>query len=231
MTITEFPSRSTRRPGRRRRPAPLLLRRQRHRRSRRPVVTADLALHALMRDGDLFKVGRSHYLVAPVSAELLSTLIEAQGVSEDAEDNGDLEASVESPAGDDRESDGLDDANMGQGAECTLGWAEEGSQMTLGCSAYEDEPELGWRNTGSQLPLRDRVTPWWVGFLEGDGDCDREHTLGWSNAHIDQLHLTAGLEGDPLDKGEFDPCDLGEPDHDDDGVDGDGGTDFSGGAI
>src|ERR1051325_8766298 len=200
MSITE-----TRRPARRsrrRRLSPLALRKQHRRRSHKTVITADVALHALMSDGDLFKIGRHHYLVAPVPAQLLDILIEAMGRTEDAEDNGDTEPSIGSyPATglhlavDDLEGD------EGDGTEGSLGWANEGSQERLHTnpSGEEDEPELGWSNTGGQLNLSEGYTQ--GDLREGDDNCDDED---------------GDPSGDPLDRGEFDPLDLGEHDDCDD---------------
>jgi hypothetical protein len=181
------------------------LRRHRRRVTGR-VITADVALFELMRDGDVYQVGGQRYLVAPISADLLERLMIAANTTEDHEPNGDDEPSVGHD--EDRESDGIDDERFG--GDAALGWANEGSQEHLHAAiGGEGEPDLGWANTGSQLDL---AAGYERGSIrESDGDCDAEDD---------------DPGGDVLDRGEFDPCDLGEPDHDDDGVDADGGTGF-----
>src|SRR3954471_24856626 len=68
--------------------------RRRRRRVTGRVITADVALFELMRDGDVYQVGGQRYLVAPISADLLGRLTIAAGSTEDHEPNGDLEPSV-----------------------------------------------------------------------------------------------------------------------------------------
>lgn len=80
-----------------------------------PPVTADVALHDVMQNADLFRVGRSTYLVAPVSARVIGRLAEAMGATEDAEDllgwqNQGSQAKLVLNAGGDRESDNDCDA-------------------------------------------------------------------------------------------------------------------------
>jgi hypothetical protein len=50
-----------------------------------PSVSPELALFHIMRDGDVFRIGRRHYLVAPIDAEQLEALIAAAGSCEDME--------------------------------------------------------------------------------------------------------------------------------------------------
>jgi hypothetical protein len=71
-------------------------------------VSADLALHALMQDGEIFEVGHGRYLVAPVNDELIEILIVALAATEDDEHNGDIEPSIGTEL--DLESDGDCDA-------------------------------------------------------------------------------------------------------------------------
>jgi hypothetical protein len=188
-------------PARRPRPAPRRRRIDPARQSGRaklryPLVTADLALHNLMEDADLYRVGRSIYLVAPVDARIVDTLIAAMGSTEDDED-GDPGGGNADDAGF-GELDNCDDepsTGSWDDLEHDGGWQNEGSQLSLHCSPYggcDAEPDLGWSNTGSQLKL--------VTADEGDGDCDREDD---------------DPGGDPLDKGELDPCDEGEPEESD----------------
>lgn len=150
----------------------------RRRRSRRVETTADLALHVLMREADLFNVGGKMFLVAPVSAAIVDRVVEAMGASEDAEPDVDDEPSIASYI-------------FGEGLSDLEGenWPEEISQAHLSGSDKESDEQLGWANQGSQLLLH--------AGLEGDGDCDAEDD---------------DPGGDDLDHGEFDPCDLGEPD-------------------
>src|ERR1043165_383691 len=117
MTDTTMPTepRRPRGPARSRRPIPQ--RRRRHIRveriSVRPseaVCTADDALSAVMESGEIFKVGRRYYLVAPVCEKVLERLIIAAGRTEDNEENGDREPNT----GDDEP----DEDN-----EPTLGWS------------------------------------------------------------------------------------------------------------
>ncbi|HEX3860386.1 MAG TPA: hypothetical protein VHY35_01685 [Stellaceae bacterium] len=77
-----------------------------------PLVNASEALHLIMADGDVFLVGRQRYLVAPITQDMLDTLIQASAIGEDDEadaddePNGDFESSLGTVG--DRESDGLD---------------------------------------------------------------------------------------------------------------------------
>jgi hypothetical protein len=57
-----------------------------------------------MENGEIFKVGRRYYLVAPVCEKVLERLIIAAGRTEDNEENGDLEPNT----GDDEPSLGAD---------------------------------------------------------------------------------------------------------------------------
>jgi len=150
--------------------------------------------NGVMQEADIYKVRRHHYLVAPISAELLKTLIVAAGATEDEEeDNEDLGAEdVGEPSlgqtDDDRESDGLgDDSWYGRG-EAALGWANEGSQLSLGVpQADEAEPALGWANEGPQFRPATGYSGGETG--ESDGDYDAEDD---------------DPGGDPLDLGEAD---------------------------
>ncbi len=151
-------------------------------------MTADLALHDLMRDGDVIEVGRRRYLVAQVNDAVVDRLILASAVNED--DEPDEDAGVEDEQF--GEFDNSDDEPE-EDDEPALGWANEGSQSNLAAgyetAGDEGEPDLGWANTGPQLRL--------VSADEGDGDCDREDDdPGGGNVE---------------DGGELDPCDLGEP--------------------
>lgn len=148
---------------------PSALQQRRRRRSTTHQVSPEAALHALMCDGDLYRVRGRHYLVAPVDRDLLELLIRAQGAVEDAEGNGDDEPSLGTE--DDRESDGIDDDF--RTGDMALGWAAEGSQAHLTGNSDESELELAWQNTGSQLRLA--VQAGWSDVnAEGDGNCDAE---------------------------------------------------------
>jgi hypothetical protein len=64
-------------------------------------ASADLALHALMQNGEIVEVGHGRYLVAPLNDELIETLIVASALTEDEEpdgnddeSNGDMEPSI-----------------------------------------------------------------------------------------------------------------------------------------
>src|SRR6478609_3986990 len=112
---TTLEPRRPRRPARSRRPIPQ--RRRRHIRVERisiqpseVVCTADDALSALMESGEIFKVGRRYYMVAPVCEKVLERLIIAAGRTEDDEANGDLEPNTG--------EDEPDEDN-----EPTLGWS------------------------------------------------------------------------------------------------------------
>jgi hypothetical protein len=191
-----------RRAGKRRTPRPSDPRRRRVdlRRRRRRVtgrtISADLVLHQLVRDGDVYEVGRRRYLVAPLDQAMLDALIIAAGITEDDEPNGDLEPSL--GAQDELESDGLEDERYG--GDVALGWQNEGSQehLTYALGGDETEPELGWTDTGSQLRLA--VDDGWGRMnMEGDGDCDQEDN--------GDMEPSVGAHDDR----EHDPCDLGEP--------------------
>jgi hypothetical protein len=150
------PRRSRRTPARWRNRRRLLLPRRKV--NRAPLPLADAALHVLMNDADIYKIGRRHYLVAEVSNELMDTLMAAAGATEDDEPNGDLEPSIPSHSvyTDDLEGDELEDSNgVGgvAGRESALGWANEGNQARLTGADHEDEPSLGWVNTGPQKRL------------------------------------------------------------------------------
>jgi hypothetical protein len=138
-----------------------------------------------MQEGDIFKIGRRHYFVAPLSAELVDVLIQAAGATEDdEEDNQDLGADdIGEPSlgeGDeDLENDGLDDMVLGNtkfhasGGETALGWTNEGSQQSLGVPQNDEaESSLGWNNNGMHLQLR---AGYQHGMIrESDGNCDDE---------------------------------------------------------
>jgi hypothetical protein len=120
------------------------------------VPYADGALNALMQEADIFKVGRRRYLVAPLTPELVDTLIMAAGATEDDEED--------DPGGEtghegfgrtvDDEEDDPGGGNVEDEGEAALGWANEGSQEHLGVpQADEAEPSLGWADTGTQLRL------------------------------------------------------------------------------
>jgi hypothetical protein len=186
-TRSRRPTRSRKAPARWRRHQRLLIPRGRL----RPVPLADVALHELMQSGDIYKIGRSHYLVAPIDAELLETLIVAAGATEDDEPSlagghpgrdalpdGELGADDEGEpslgqSGADLEADGIEDGDFSGRGEGTLGWTNEGSQLSLGVPQEDEaEPELGWNNGGMHLQL---VAGYEGGSIrESDGDCDRE---------------------------------------------------------
>lgn len=94
-TLPPSPNRLARRARSRKAPARWGRRRRllipRRRVARVSIPLADLALHELMQDGDIYKIGRTHYLVAPISAALFDALIAAAGATEDEEDGGDAE--------------------------------------------------------------------------------------------------------------------------------------------
>jgi hypothetical protein len=176
MTIadTTTPTRS-RRPARSRK-APT---RWRHRRRLiiprgrlRSVPLADIALHLLMDCGDIYKVGRTHYLVAPLDADLLETLIIAAGSTEDDEkDDEDLGADDEGEpslgqTGADLEGDGLEDLYQGEMAliSDTLDQSRQSGESD------EAESSLGWANTGPQLNLAAGYS--WGMVREGGDDED-----------------------------------------------------------
>ena len=86
----------------------------------RSVPLADIALHELMVEGDIYTIGRRRYLVAPVDAGLLETLIIAAGSTEDDEPSvagwqdgslvaGDLENDELEFEGEELEGDPLDE--------------------------------------------------------------------------------------------------------------------------
>jgi hypothetical protein len=173
----------------------------------RHVPLADIALHELMRDGDVYKIGRGHYLVAPISRDVLETLIIAAGSTEDDEPSlvgggqTECDALVDGELGaddagepslgggdEDLEGDGLYDDAFG--GDMSLGWANEGSQEHLSGRADEDEPSLGWTDIGTQLFLAAGYSGGMI--RESDGDCDDEP--------------------EPV---EYDPCDFGEPENED----------------
>jgi hypothetical protein len=115
-TLDHVPTRrSGKRRGEPRKPALTGSRRRRVdlRRRRRRVtgrtISADMALFELMRDADVYQVGRQRYLVAPISADLLERLMIASAATEDDEPNGDEEPSIGRPVDEEGESDGLDD--------------------------------------------------------------------------------------------------------------------------
>ncbi len=156
MTIadTTTPTRS-RRPQRTRRravqprPRHRLLFFPRHRAtSRLRVPQADSALNFLMQEADIFRIGRRDYLVAPLCYELVEILIIAAGATEDDEENGDLEPSIEP----------------------STGYAGEDLELAPGDD--DGEPSLGWADTGPQL----RLTAGYHGGsdVESDGNCDDE---------------------------------------------------------
>jgi len=111
------------------------------------VPLADAALHLLMQEADIYKIGRNHYLVALVWPELLDTLIVAAAATEDDEENfegdglelaiGDTLISGESDGDCDDEEDnedlGIDDEphdEPWQDMEPSLGWSD-GPQFRL----------------------------------------------------------------------------------------------------
>ncbi len=144
-----------------------------------PTMTADLALHDLMRDGDVIEVGRRRYLVAQVNDAVVDRLILASAINEDDEPESDA---------------GVEDAGFGEFDNCddepSVGSYEQGVGLTdLELDEGDgSEPDLGWANTGPQLRL--------VSADEGDGDCDREDDdPGGGN-------VEDGGELDPCDLGE-----------------------------
>jgi hypothetical protein len=164
------------RPARRRRR--LLISRRRAIGRIRVPYAAD-ALNAVMQEGDIYKIGQRHYLVAPICAELLETLIVAAGAGEDDEpDNDDLGVDDDGEpslgqTGADLESDGLDDEALNGRGEAALGWVNEGNQLNLGVpQADEAEPSLGWANEVPQFRLAAGYS--WGDAGESDGDCDAE---------------------------------------------------------
>ncbi len=58
------------------------------------MISANTALHYLVRDGDVFAVGRRRYLVAAVDADSLETLIVAASSTDD-DDDGDPDTGIE----------------------------------------------------------------------------------------------------------------------------------------
>jgi hypothetical protein len=205
----------SRRPSRRRRAAPA---RQRHRilfpRRRGalrapPPVDSSTALHWIMQEGDIYKVGRQHYLVAPLPGDLLETLIAAAAATEDDEENGDLEASIEPSIG--HAGQDLEFAPGEDDGEVSLGWANTGPQLhlttgydggrDLESDGLDDRPfggdmSLGWANEGSQA------------LLTGRADED-EPSLGWGDGP--QLSLAKGYNGAGENESD-ENCDD-EPDH------------------
>jgi hypothetical protein len=156
MTITDTttPTRS-RRPARSRK-APA---RWRHRRRLiiprgrlRSVPLADIALHQLMIEGDIYKVGRTHYLVAPIGADLLETLIVAAGSTEDDEPSvggGQHGTNVADIEGDELELEGDGDCDKEEDDDPGGNIDDEPHD-----EPWQDmEPSLGWADIGSQLNL------------------------------------------------------------------------------
>lgn len=149
-----------------------------------PSGAAAAALNVLMQEGDLYRVGNRHFFVAPVRADMLEFLILAAAATEDFEEDDPGGGAVDDAgepslgqSGADLESDGLEDevadcAWGSGGGEAALGWANEGSQESLGVPmADEAEPELGW-GVSPQFRLADGYS---VGDIrESDNDCDAE---------------------------------------------------------
>jgi hypothetical protein len=104
------------------------------------VPQADYALNALMEHGDIYQVGRRHFLVAPLNAELVETLIIAAGATEDDEDNDDAEAG-------DNDDLGIDDMPMDepqQDMEPSLCGINAGDQPGINSGDREGDPcDLG----------------------------------------------------------------------------------------
>lgn len=63
---------------------------QRVTKRREPVPHADAALHELVSEGDIFRVGRRLFFVAPISHVALEALIVAAGSTEDLEPEADM---------------------------------------------------------------------------------------------------------------------------------------------
>jgi hypothetical protein len=153
----------------------------RHLRARRgPAITADFALHILMQDGDVYRVGRRRYLVAPLSAELLDRLIMATGAHEDLEDTVDAERGDD----DDMGADDYGEPSLGQTGMDDLELEEDGR-----------EPSLGWANEGPQPEQLGEV----AGYPDGEMDHDNEPSLCGVTG-------TGAGSMDPLDR-EADRCD------------------------
>lgn len=88
-TTTTEPRRA-RRPARSRRPINLRRRRRNH--AQRPPLAAAEALTRLAVNGDVYKIGRQHYLVAPIDPDMLDTVIATLGAVENDEPETDLGA-------------------------------------------------------------------------------------------------------------------------------------------
>ena len=161
--------RTAARRARRNRPSAFLIPRDRRRRRGVTPLPADLALHALIRDGQLVEDRGRSYLVARLDPALVETLILASAASEDDEDSD-------------------EDQNTGD-EEPALGWSAEGSQTALASGLVvagdEAEPDIGWPDTGSQAPLRLAA-----GYREGDFrefaiDDEGEPTIGRDDREFD----------------------------------------------
>jgi hypothetical protein len=208
MTIadTTTPTRS-RRPARSRK-APT---RWRHRRRLiiprgrlRSVPLADIALHQLMIEGDIYKVGRTHYLVAPLAAGLLETLIVAAGSTEDDEPSvggGQHGTNVADIEGDELEleGDGLEEEDRGG---ILRSWESDGN-----CDKEEDDDPGGNiddephdENEDGSNPLfdaadidaqRGRIASRWPRPADDGWGISREKTSG----NIARFVPAAGREG------------------------------------
>lgn len=159
-TTTTEPRRS-RRPARSRRP--LNLRRRRRNRAVRPPLAASEALARLAVRGDVFRVGRTPYFVAPIDVDLLDTVIAALGATEDDEDadpGGTGGAGYRAFATDD------DEPSLG-GGYCPT---PDLTDLELD-DGERGEDTLGWQNEGSQARLQHNLPG---DNYEGDGECDDE---------------------------------------------------------
>jgi hypothetical protein len=189
MTVTDTttPTR-IRRPARSRKAPPRWGHRRRLQIPRgrlRSVPLADVALHLLMDTGDIYKVGRTHYLVASLNAELLETLIIAAGSTEDQEDDDsdhgadDVGEPSLGQSGEDLEGDGLI-GSCGSGEMALI--SDNIDQSHLSGQDDEAEPSLGWAD-GSQLNLS-------AGYSGGtirEGGVDEDG----SNPPLDELDVDA----------------------------------------
>ena len=142
-----------------------------------------------MQEGDLYKIGREYYLVAPLRDDMLEMLILAAAGTEDDEANGDMEPSIGTE--DDLEL-GIDDEphdDIYEGMEPSLGWANGSPQFCLDAGYSngtiresdgnpDDEPDSEAEEGdpgGSDMPLgeadidaqRGRIASRWPSFSRG----------------------------------------------------------------
>jgi hypothetical protein len=154
---------------------------------------ASMALNTLMLEGDIYKIGREHYLVVPLRDDMLEMLIVAAAGTEDDEANGDMEPSLGTE--DDLEL-GIDDEPHDepyQDMEPSLAGIHAGMQEGISMSDKEgpdDDAEPDFDNeadhegeggdngadpSGSDMPLgpadidaqRGRIASKWPTFSRG----------------------------------------------------------------